>query len=277
MKRTGLMLLLLALSLPVQAAEALKFGVANQRPVMLTAQIWNPILAYVSKKSGIPLTLLMGKTATETTLMAAEGELDFIYTNQLFTTDRDKLGFRAIARLNTPMVRGQIVVSEDSPIHQLGDLGGKKMATPTTESFISYALQMRALVNAEVRVETIISGSQESGIAQLASGKVDAAAVHSQIIQAYAQRERFRYRSIYTSPPYYDLPIMAHPRVPRSSVEKIRSALLLMASDPEGRKILEEANTIIKADAALAFVSTRDRDYDNYRRFYRSDNSREHP
>lgn len=274
MKHTGLLLLLLGLSLCTHAEEALKFGVANQRPVMLTAQIWNPILAYVSKKSGLQLTLLMGKTATETTLMASKGELDFIYTNQLFTTERDKLDFHAIARLNTPMIRGQIIVPEDSPIHQMQDLNGKKMATPTTESFISYALQMRALANAETRVETVISGSQEGGIAQLVSGKVDAAAVHNQIIQAYAQRERFRYRAIYTSPPYYDLPIMAHPRVPRSSVEKIRYTLLSMAGDPQGRKILDEANTIIKADAALEFVSTSNRDYDNYRRFYHSDNSR---
>lgn len=276
MKCAGLMmmLLLLGLPLPAQAAEALKFGVANQRPILLTAQIWNPILAYVSKKSGIHLTLLMGRTATETTKLATDGKLDFIYTNQLFTSERNKIGFRAIARLNTPLIRGQIVVDENSPIHQLRDLDGKKMAAPTSESLISYALQMHALSNAEVKVETVITGSQEGGIAQLAAGRVAAAAVHSQVIYAYSQREGFRYRVIYTSPPYYDLPIMVHPRVPRSSVEKVRSALLSMANDPEGRKILDEANNLIKADAVLAFVSARDSEYDNYRRFYRSEHTR---
>jgi phosphonate transport system substrate-binding protein len=269
MKHAGLLFLLLCLPQSVQADEALKFGVANQRPVMLTAQIWNPILAYLSKKSGIPLALLMGKTAAETTELASSGQLDFIYTNTLFTPERNKLGFHAIARFNTALIRGQIVVAEDSSIRQLRDLAGKKMVTPASESFISYSLQMKALANAEVKVETVIAGSQEGGIAQLAAGRVDAAAVHSKVIQAYSERENFRYRAIYTSPPYCDLPIMAHPRVPRSKVEQIRSALLAMANDPEGRKILDAANTLIKSDTALAFVSAKDRDYDNYRRFYR--------
>lgn len=274
MKRAGLLLLLLGLSLSVQAEEALKFGVANQRPVMLTAQIWNPILAYVSKKSGVPLTLLMGKTAAETTQMVTENELDFIYTNTLFTPERDKLGFRPIARFNSPLIRGQIVVAENSPIRRLRDLDGKKMAVPTSESFISYALQMHALAHADVQAKTVLTGSMEGGIAQLAAGRVDAAAGHNQIVKAYSQREGFRYRAIYTSAPYYDLPIMVHPRVPRGSVEKVRSALLSMASDPAGRKILDEVNTIIKAEQALAFVSTQDRDYDNYRRFYQRNNTR---
>ena len=84
------------------------------------------------------------------------------------------------------------------------------------------------------------------------------------------QREGFRYRTVYSSEPYFDLPIMAHPRVPHSSVEKIRSALLAMAHDEEGRKILDAANAIIKSDTTLAFVRSKDRDYDNYRNFYRS-------
>lgn len=268
MMRAGLLLLLLGLSCLAQAAEALKFGVANQRPVMLTAQIWNPILAYVSKKSGVPLVLLMGKTSTETTEMAVNGQFDFIYTNQLFTPERDKIGFYAIARLNTPLIRGQLVVAENSPIHQLSDLAGKTMAAPTAESFISYALQMHALENADVKVVPVITGSQEGGIAQLASGQVDAAAVHSRVMQSFAQREGFRYRAIYTSAPYYDLPIMVHPRVSRSNVEKIRIALLAMDNDPEGQKILADANIIIKSDTALAFVRVKNRDYDNYRRFY---------
>lgn len=277
MKHARLLLLLLGLSQSVQAQEALKFGVANQRPVMLTARIWNPILGYLGKKSGIPLVLLMGKTAAETTELATSGKLDFIYTNTLFTPERDKLGFHAIARLNTPPIRGQIVVAADSPVRQLGDLAGSRLITPTNESFICYTLQMNALARADVKVETVFAGSQEGGIAQLAAGRVAAAAVHSAVMQAYSQREHFRYRAIYTSPPYSDLPIMAHPRVPRGSVEKIRVALLGMADDPAGRRILDAANTLIRAATPLAFVSAKDSDYDDYRRFYRNAPARNSP
>src|SRR5512139_2110997 len=277
MKRAGLLLLLLGLSLSVQAEEALRFGVANQRPVMLTAQVWNPILAYVSKKSGVPLVLVMGKTATETTDLATHGQLDFIYTNTLFTPQGDKIGFHAIARFNGPPIRGQIIVLENSPIHQLGELKGKRLAVPTTESFISYALQMHALNRAGVRVESVFTASQESGFAQLASKQVDAAAGHSKVIEAYSLREGLHCRAILTSAPYPDLPIMVHPRIAHSTVEKVLAALLGMSNDPEGRKILDDANNILKAEHALSFVRTRDREYDAYRDFYRSAESIHQP
>jgi len=51
------------------AEEPLAFGVLNQRSALLTAQYWNPILAYVSARSGVPLRLKMGRTAPETTAM----------------------------------------------------------------------------------------------------------------------------------------------------------------------------------------------------------------
>ncbi|HEY6095100.1 MAG TPA: phosphate/phosphite/phosphonate ABC transporter substrate-binding protein [Gallionellaceae bacterium] len=267
MKHTGL-LLLLCLALPAHAAEPLKFGVANQRPVMLTAQVWNPILAYVSKKSGVPLVLAMGKTATETTDLAASAQLDFVYTNTLFTPQRDKIGFHAIARFNSPPIRGQIIVPEQSPIHQLSELDGKKLAVPTRESFISYALQMHALKRAGAKVETVFTGSQEGGFAQMANQRVDAAVGNSKIIESYAAREGMRYRAIFTSAAYPDLPIMAHPRVARSTVEKVLAALLGMSHDPEGRRILDDANAILMAEQPLAFVRAKDRDYADYRRFY---------
>ena len=117
-------------------------------------------------------------------------------------------------------------------------------------------------------LEPVFAGSQEGGIAQLAAGKVDAAAVHSSIIRAFSRREGFRYRAIFTSEPYADLPVMAHPRVAKGSVEKVRAALLAMADDAQGRKILESANAAIGAAAPLAFVGANDSDYDAYRRFY---------
>ena len=46
-----------------QEKKSYYFNVLNQRSVALTAQYWNPILTYVSKKSGVPLELKLAKTA----------------------------------------------------------------------------------------------------------------------------------------------------------------------------------------------------------------------
>jgi phosphonate transport system substrate-binding protein len=266
----GLMSGLCAFALPATAAEPLKFGVLNQHPVALTAKLWNPILQYLGKKSGVPLTLGMGKTAQETTARTLQGEFDFVYTNHLFTPERDKLRFRVLARFNTDAIRGQIVVADNSPIRSLRDLRGKKIAFPSSEAFAGYALPVGALEEAGVKTDAVFTGNQESAMTQLASGVVDAAGVNDTVMKAFAQRENFHYRTLYTSPPYHGLAVMAHPRVARSTVEKVRKALLAMGRDAEGRKLLAAANVIIRSEYRLEFVSASTADYNSYRRFYRN-------
>src|SRR5678816_2010809 len=88
----------LAMHSPAFAAEqTYVFNVLNQRSVALTAQYWNPILTYVSKKSGVALELKLAKTTKEANAIAERGEYDFLYTNHFFTPERDRLGYKVIA------------------------------------------------------------------------------------------------------------------------------------------------------------------------------------
>jgi phosphonate transport system substrate-binding protein len=43
-----------------------------------------------------------------------------------------------------------------------------------------------------------------------------------------------------------------------------------MVKDPEGRKVLEAGAELLKSTGELGFVVAEDRDYDNYRKFYRT-------
>ena len=92
------------------------FNVLNQRSIALTAQYWNPILTYVTSKTGIPLELKLAKTAKEGNAAAEKGAYDFLYTNHFFTPERDRLGYRVIARPAGPGIKAQIVVPADSPV-----------------------------------------------------------------------------------------------------------------------------------------------------------------
>ena len=82
----------------VAAQQAHSFYVLNQRSVALTAEYWNPILTHVSRKSGVPLELKLTKTAREGNAIAEKGNYDFLYTNHFFTPERDRLGYKVIAR-----------------------------------------------------------------------------------------------------------------------------------------------------------------------------------
>jgi phosphonate transport system substrate-binding protein len=260
------------LAAPYAAAapeKAYAFNVLNQRSIALTAQYWNPILTYVSAKSGVPLELKLAKTVKEGNTAAEKGAYDFLYTNHFFTPERDKLGYRVIARPAGPGIKSQIVVPADSPAQTLADLNGKDVAFVSPDGYTGYWLPMDALLTAKVKVNVVFTGNQEASSAQLKVNKVAAAGVNSTIMARYGRREAFEYRALWTSELYQDLCVMANPKVPADKAAAVANALVGMLKDPQGRKILEDGAELLKSNGELGFVAAENRDYDNYRAFYK--------
>lgn len=264
--------LLLVLSGTGAAAEekTYSFGVLNQRSIILTAQYWNPILKHVSDKSGARLQLKMGKTAPETSAMIGRSEFDFVYSNTIFTPANDPAGYRVFARPMEAAIQGQIVTLADSPVRSLKDLEGKEVGFPSLAAFVGYAVPMNALLHAGIAVKPVFAGNQEGIMGQLKAGRVIAAGVNSEVMHDFARREGVKYRVLWSSEDYLNLPISAHPSVPQEAAHAVREAFLNMARDPEGLKILEASAALIKQSPPLGFVPAEDREYENYRRFYRT-------
>jgi phosphonate transport system substrate-binding protein len=261
--------LAMAVALPGAAAEQpLSFYVLHQRTISLTAQYWNPILTHVSAKSGIPLDLKLAKTAQEGNANAEAGKYDFQYTNHFFTPERHRLGWKVIARPAGPGIRSQVV--EDSPIRSLQDLKGKEVGFVSPDGFTGYWLPMDALLRANVDFKPVFTGNQEASFAQLRVNKIAAAGVNSSVMARYGRRESFKYRALWTSEPYGDLCIMAHPKVPAQKVAAVRAALIDMVNDPHGRQVLQAGADLLKMNGDLGFVAAEDDEYDNYRKFYRT-------
>jgi phosphonate transport system substrate-binding protein len=270
-RAAAILLAALALHAPGAAAQhAYAFNVLNQRSISLTAQYWNPILTYVSRKSGVPLELKLAKTAKEGNAIAEQGKYDFLYTNHFFTPERDRLGYKVIARPAGPGIRSQIVVPEDSPIQTLQDLNGKDVAFVSPDAFAGYSLPMDALLKAKVKINVVFTGNQEASSAQLKINKVAAAGVNSSVMSRYGRREAFEYRALWTSDIYQDLCIMANPKVPADKVAAVKAAFISMVNEPEGRQILQAGADLLKSSGELGFVAAENREYDNYRKFYRA-------
>jgi phosphonate transport system substrate-binding protein len=238
----------------------LLFGVLNQQSAALTAERWNPILHYVSTAAGVPLRLRMGATVNETNAMMGRGELDLIFTNHNFQTEYDSIGYRVLARWGGDPIRSVVAVVSDSAVTRLEQLAGKKVTFPSRDAFVGYAVPMVALKKAGVQVEEVLAGNQEGAMAQLKARRVEAAAVNSRFLAQYSEREGVRFRPIFTSEPFPELAVVAHPRV--TSADRIRQALLSMKSDPAARAVLEQAK-------CPGFEPASEQDYDGVRRIYR--------
>jgi phosphonate transport system substrate-binding protein len=268
--RAAAMLAAALIAAPAAAEGALSFYVLHQRTISLTAQYWNPILTYAAGQSGVPLELKLAKTAHEGNANAEAGKYDFLYTNHFFTPERDRLGYKVIARPAGPGIRAEIVVPVDSPIQTLQDLKGKEVGFVSKDGFTGYWLPFDALLRANVEVKPVFTGNQEASSAQLRVSKIAAAGVNSSVMARYARREGFEYRALWKSEVYGDLCIMANPKVPAAKVTAVQKALVGMINDPEGRRILEAGADLLKASGELGFVVATDREYDNYRKFFRT-------
>ena len=246
---------------PAAAATPLSFGVLNQQSPSLTAERWNPILGYVTTSTGVPLRLRMGPTVQETDAMMGRGEFDFVFTNHNFQTEYDRV-YRVIARWGGDPIHCVIATATDSPIKTLSDLVGKRVAFPSPDAFVGYAVPLMALRRAKVSVQEVFAGNQEGTMAQLKAGRVDAAAVNSRFLKQYAEREGMQFREVFFSEGYPELAVIAHPRVPAELVEKVRAALIRMKDDKDAAPVLARAKS-------PGFEPATDRDYEGVRRVYR--------
>lgn len=260
-------------SLPLRAladAPVYNFSPVNQYGIQLTAAYWNPIIAYVSEKSGVKLNLKIGRTSADTTSYVLAKEVEFVFSNHLFSPEREKLGWTVFGRRQTPALQGQIVVSADSPITDLSQLKGQDVAFAGPEAFIVYKVPYAYLLSKKIDVKVVFAGNQDASFAQLFSGKVQAAGANSQLLEGYSRRENKKFRVLWSSEPFQDLALMASGKIPEKEVNAVASAFIQMSKDPRGREILHQASREVGLSADAYFIPATGADYAAYRRFFQT-------
>jgi len=274
MKILSLLALCLSFGLAGPEAEAservYRFSPVNQWDITRTASYWNPIIRYVESKSGVRLELKIGRTSADTTSYVLAEEVEFVFSNHLFSPEREALGWKVFGRRNAPPLRGQIAVPADSPVRTLDDLQGKTLVYAGPEAFIGYKITAAELINRGIKVNTTFGGNQNAAFAQMFAGKADATGSNSMLIEGYANRENKRFRVLWTSDGYHDLALMASSKVPEADLKAVASAFMNMHKDPMGQDILHKAAQLVGLAQDAYFIPANDADYASYKRFYKS-------
>jgi phosphonate transport system substrate-binding protein len=269
----GFLALLSVLAAPSVMAQSLagyRFSPVNLYGLELTASYWNPIIDYVSTKSGVRLQLKIGRTSADTTAYVLANEVEFVFSNHLFSPDRDHLGWKVFGRRATPPIRSQIVVPADSSVQTLSQLVNETVAFPGPEATVAYKFSYAHLLNQKIPVQVVFAGNMDGAFAQMASGKVQAVGTQSQLSSGWAKREGRPLRVLWESEPLNDLALMASKNVPAKDLAAVSRAFLEMGADPVGRKILANSSELVKLSADTVFVPATGADYSAYRNFYKT-------
>ena len=265
--------LLAALLMPAWAAAqsaTYRFSPVNQWDINKTAAYWNPIIRYVSDKSGVKLELKIGRTSADTTAYVLAQEVEFVFSNHLFSPERDQLGWKVFGRRWTPPLQGQIAVPLDSPITRLEDLKGQEVVFAGPEAFIGYKVPFAHLLAKNIDVKAVFAGNQNAAFAQLFAGKAKAVGSNSALVDGYSVREGKKFRVLWTSEGFHDLALMASSKVPERDVKAVASAFINMHRDPVGKAILVKASEEVGLDRQAYFLPATGGDYVAYRRFFQS-------
>lgn len=257
-------------STQAQDNRVYSFSPVNQHGLELTASYWNPIIDYVSRKSGVNLQLKIGRTSADTTAYVLANEVEFVFSNHLFSPDRDNLGWKIFGRRATAPIRSQIVVLADSPIKKLSQLANETVAFPGPEATVAYKFSYANLLNQKIPVQVVFAGNMDGAFAQLASGKVKAVGTHTQLSSGWSKRENKSLRALWESEPLNDLALMASKNVAAKDLAAVSKAFLEMDKDPVGKKVLASASDLIKLPTTTAFIPSSSADYTAYRNFYQT-------
>jgi phosphonate transport system substrate-binding protein len=273
MRNRLFLLAALALSIPSLAQAqntSYRFSPINQWDINKTAAYWNPIIKYVSDKSGVKLELKIGRTSADTTAYVLAKEVEFIFSNHLFSPEREQLGWKVFGRRWTPPLQGAIAVPADSPITKIEELKGQEVVFAGPEAFIGYKVTYGYLLSKNIDVKAVFAGNQNAAFAQLFAGKARAVGSNSALVDGYSIKEGKKFRVLWTSENFNDLALMVSSKVPEKDVKAVASAFVGMHNDQAGKAILQKASEEVGLDQKAYFLPATGADYAAYRRFYQT-------
>lgn len=244
MTRTFLLIVMIAglamASLQARAqSNEYTFGIVPQQSASKLAKLWGPILAEVSKRSGIRLRFATAKDIPTFEARLAAGEYDFAYMNPYhYTTFSETSGYRALAKAKNKRIKGILVVRKDSNINDLRELEKTTLAFPAPAAFAASILTQAELNRLGIDHSAKYVSSHDSVYRAVAKGLYPAGGGVIRTFKNVAPEVREQLRILWTSKGYTPHAIASSSRVDNQVVNKLQTVLSTLADDKVGKQLL---------------------------------------
>jgi phosphonate transport system substrate-binding protein len=256
---------LITLWLVVGAAHAeqnipeITFGISPQHVSTDLAKLWTPICQYLSHATGFAVKYKTSKDLETFWQQTNEGTFDLVYiVPPAYVKAHAVAGYEAFAKGDEASLVSIILVRKDGPLH-LSELQGTKLAVPNLSAFAAAQVPQSYLLSKGVHVTLVAVSNNESVYLTVEKGLYPAGASNLRIFGMQDPAVQAQFRILWKSAPLPPFAFAAHPRVSKSTVERIQKALVKMDADREGHALLAPLNM-------KRIVSARDGDYDGMRK-----------
>ncbi len=212
---------------------------------------YNLFAEYLARHLETPVELIQRKTYLEVNELVRNGSVQFalVCTGAFIAGDLD-FGMDPVVvprYLGKAEYHSLIIVREESPIREIKDLEGKRVALsdPLSNSGYFYPMFLVRQMGKDPNrffSQMLFTYSHDSSMQGVLDRIADVAAVDSLIFDYEVEHNRALRRSlriIHKSPPFGINPIVASRTAPQGMVEAVKQILLGMDRDAEGRRILD--------------------------------------
>lgn len=224
-------------------AQTLTFGVVPQQSAKKMASLWSPVLRYLSDTSGLKIQFATAKNIPEFEKRLLAGEYDIAYMNPYhYTVFSQKPGYNAIAKQKDKKIKGILVVKKDSPLTELGELKGTKLAFPSPAAFAASVLPRAKMAQDGINFTPKYVSSHDSVYLNVARGFFPAGGGVMRTFNNTDPAVREQLKVLWTTPGYTSHAIATHPDMPQKTQQVLIKAMLKMNSDSEGLALLKKLN-----------------------------------
>jgi len=226
-------------ALAQEAQKSLSFGVVPQQSATRLAEEWGPLLAEISRRSGVALVFKTAPSIPVFEERLAKGEYDLAYMNPYhYVVFHAAVGYQAFAKEQDRRLKGILVVRKDSAYRKPADLAGKTVVFPAPAAFAASILPQAEFGRLKIAIDARFVASHDSVYRAVASGLQEAGGGIQRTFEAMPAEIRDALRVLSETPAYTPHAFAAHPRVPSGLVSKVLAAMAALAGDESGQRLL---------------------------------------
>lgn len=219
------------------------FGVGPVQSSTELARRWIPIFRHLSAATGHDLQFQTSRniSAFQTDIVA--GAFDFAFINPYhYVQSNASAGYQAYAREKNGALVGIVVARKDGAISEMSQLNGLPVAFPAPSALASTWLPMNRMKELGIEVQPNYVNSMDSVYLSVARGLFPAGGGEMRTFNALAPATRGQLGILWRAEPLPPFAFVAHPRVPKDVVEKVRAAMVGMNDNPKTMALLRAVN-----------------------------------
>lgn len=222
-----------------EAPKALSFGVVPQQSATRLAEDWGPLLAEVSRRSGVALVFRTAPNIPAFEERLGKGDYDLAYMNPYhYVVFHASIGYQAFAREQDRKIKGILVVKKNSAYRKPADLTGKTVVFPAPAAFAASILPQAEFGRLKIPIEAKFVASHDSVYRLVASGLQEAGGGIQRTFESLPDDIRSTLRVLAETPAYTPHAFAAHARVSPAVVARVGAAMASLAGDDVGQRLL---------------------------------------